>query len=196
MVKLFFPCHGKPAFLVLFSEAFMTIVSLRENVPSFPRSSLSCYASAPEIPLASDPTFSTSSSMLPTSSYLLPKLHTVYINTPQNSYILANRLSQIRRKRKELMTREKCPVQWTNSFIMQLSAFLPSFSWFLSPACISHIHLYGYYPFYVEFLELDSSSPVLRSSGILDKKTRKMDCRAAKLSLIASLTFCLSLLFL
>lgn len=60
MVKLFFPCHGKPAFLVLFSEAFMTIVSLRENVPSFPRSSLSCYASAPEIPLASEPT-----SMLP-----------------------------------------------------------------------------------------------------------------------------------
>ena len=43
-----------------------------------------------------------------------------------NPWTLANHLNQIRGKCRKLMNRKQCPVQWTNSFIMCLLAFLPA----------------------------------------------------------------------
>lgn len=114
---------------------------------------------------------STSHLMLPKSPHLLPKLHTGHtcVHTHQSSCILVNHLSQIRGQHKELMNRETCPVQCTNSFIIHQLAFLFTFSWSQSSAFNTNTQFYDYYPFNTKVLELDSSSPLPWLSNVLYK---------------------------
>lgn len=113
---------------------------------SFARSSLPGCAKTPEMPLPSDSALSTSFLMLPMSPGLLPELHTVYTNTHQAQASWQT----LQSAQPNVPTHSSC------------IRFCFSLRRFLSPTFIINMRLYAYYPFCVEFLELGSSSSIMR----------------------------------